>query len=148
MSRLSLKMKLTLLYTVLMTAVVCGILVLLFSLGNRQILSSVQNQLRESVYGASGEIDWEDGRLELIRIWMIWSMAFICLFTGKMVPGFTAASLPVSRIRRPLMTGACVQSAVMGRITVFLICIHPSRIMAMYIFVGSCRFLQLRKGSM
>ncbi len=64
MSRLSLKMKLTLLYTVLMTAVVCGILVLLFSLGNRQILSSVQNQLRESVYGASGEIDWEDGRLE------------------------------------------------------------------------------------
>ena len=64
MRRLSLKMKLTLLYTVLMTAVVCGILVLLFSLGNRQILSSVQNQLRESVYGASGEIDWEDGRLE------------------------------------------------------------------------------------
>ncbi|HIQ98256.1 MAG TPA: HAMP domain-containing protein [Candidatus Scybalocola faecavium] len=64
MNRVSLKMKLTLLYTLLMTAVVCGILVLLFSLGNRQILSSVQSRLRESVYGASGEIDWDDGYLE------------------------------------------------------------------------------------
>ena len=94
MRRLSLKMKLTLLYTVLMTAVVCGILVLLFSLGNRQILSSVQNQLRESVYGASGRSTGKTEGWSLIRIWMIWKMAFICLFTGKMVPGFTAASLP------------------------------------------------------
>ena len=57
-------MKLTLLYTLLMTAVVCGILILLFLLGNRQIISSVQSRLRESVYSATEEIEYEDGRLD------------------------------------------------------------------------------------
>lgn len=61
---MSLKTKLTLLYTLLMTAVVCGILILLFLLGNRQIISSVQSRLRESVYSATEEIECEDGRLD------------------------------------------------------------------------------------
>lgn len=62
MKNLSLKQKLTILYTVLMTVNICAVLAVLFSLSNREILSSVQNRLRESVTGAFDDIDWEDGR--------------------------------------------------------------------------------------
>lgn len=61
---LSLKAKITLVYTLLMTAVVCGVLLLLFSLTNHQLLSSVQSRLRSEVYDASGDIDFDDGLLE------------------------------------------------------------------------------------
>lgn len=64
MKKLSLKMKLTLLYTLLMTAVVAGVFALLFSLGSRQILASVQSSLRRQVYAAASEVDYDDGRLE------------------------------------------------------------------------------------
>ena len=64
MKNLSLKQKLTILYTVLMTVNICAVLAVLFSLSNREILSSVQNRLRESVTGAFDDIDWEDGRLD------------------------------------------------------------------------------------
>lgn len=64
MKRLSLKAKLTLVYTLLMTAVVCGILLLLFYLSNYQMMSSAQTRLRTAVYQATAEIDFDDGRLE------------------------------------------------------------------------------------
>ena len=64
MKKLSLKMKLTLLYTILMTALVAGIFVLLFSLGSRQIQSSAQSSLRRQVYAAVSEVDYDDGLLE------------------------------------------------------------------------------------
>ena len=64
MKNLSLKQKLTILYTVLMTVNICAVLAVLFSLSNREILSSVQNRLRESVTGAFDDIDWADGRLD------------------------------------------------------------------------------------
>ncbi len=64
MKNLSLKQKLTILSTVLMTVNICAVLAVLFSLSNRDILSSVQNRLRESVTGAFDDIDWEDGRLD------------------------------------------------------------------------------------
>ncbi len=64
MKRLSLKAKITLVYTLLMTAVVCGILFLLFSLSDRQIMSSVQARLRTNVYKATDDIDFDDGYLD------------------------------------------------------------------------------------
>ena len=63
MKNLSLKQKLTILYTILMTINICAVFAVLFSLSNREILSSVQNRLRESVAGAFDDIEWEDGRL-------------------------------------------------------------------------------------
>ena len=64
MKRLSLKAKITLVYTLLMTAVVCGILFLLFSLSDRQIMASVQARLRTNVYKATDDIDFDDGYLD------------------------------------------------------------------------------------
>lgn len=64
MRKLSLKMKLTLLYTALMMAVICVSLGILFSLSSHQILASVQMRLRESVFEASEDVDYDDGRLE------------------------------------------------------------------------------------
>lgn len=64
MKKISLKMKLTLLYTLLMSGVVVIILILLFSLSSRQILSSVQSRLRNRVYSASDDIEYDNGRLD------------------------------------------------------------------------------------
>ena len=64
MKKISLKMKLTLLYTLLMSGVVVIILILLFSLSSRQILSSVQSRLRNRVYSVSDDIEYDNGRLD------------------------------------------------------------------------------------
>ena len=64
MKNLSLKQKLTILYTILMTINICAVLAVLFSLSNRGILSSVQNRLRESVAGAFDDIEMDDGKLD------------------------------------------------------------------------------------
>lgn len=65
MRRLSLKTKITMLYTAIMTLVVCSILVLLFSFSNQEILTGVQNQLEETVAGARGDIEYRDGTLKV-----------------------------------------------------------------------------------
>ena len=49
MKYLSLKAKLTLLYTLLMTSVVCIIVIILFSFSNQEILTGVSSQLEERV---------------------------------------------------------------------------------------------------
>ena len=64
MKHLSLKIKLTILYTVLMTTVVCGALAVLLSLGNHEILSSVQSQLEEQVVGTRENIQYKNGELK------------------------------------------------------------------------------------
>lgn len=64
MKRLSLRTKLTLLYTAMMTAVVCVILALLFSLSGKELLAGVQNRLEQEVAQAGGDIEYEDGVLE------------------------------------------------------------------------------------
>lgn len=64
MKRLSLKMKLTILYTVLMTTVVCGVLGILLSVNNHEILSSVQSQLEKKVAETREDIRYRDGALE------------------------------------------------------------------------------------
>lgn len=65
MRHLSLKIKLTILYTVLMTIVVCGVLLLLFSFSNQEILTNVQTQLEEEVSAAREDISYKDGSLKI-----------------------------------------------------------------------------------
>ena len=65
MKYLSLKAKLTLLYTLLMTTVVCTIVAILFSFSNQEILAGVGSQLEERVADASSEIHYENGTLEV-----------------------------------------------------------------------------------
>ena len=64
MRRLSLKVKLTLLYTLLMMAMVCGILALLFSLSSQEVLTGVQARLEQEVANTVDNIEYEDGSLE------------------------------------------------------------------------------------
>lgn len=63
MRRLSLKVKLTLLYTILMTAMTCSVLALLFSLSGKELLAGVQGQLEQRVSEAGEDIEWDDGKL-------------------------------------------------------------------------------------
>ncbi|MEE1030589.1 MAG: two-component sensor histidine kinase, partial [Ruminococcus sp.] len=64
MKRLSLKMKLTILYTALMTTVVCGVLAILLSINNHEILTSVQSRLEEKVAETTEDIEYRNGALE------------------------------------------------------------------------------------
>lgn len=65
MRKLSLKAKLTLLYTACMLFVIGVIFTLLFSISNREVLASAQMRLKDRVQESMGEIDWEDGRFEI-----------------------------------------------------------------------------------
>ncbi len=63
MKKLSLKTRLVLLHTGMMIFVVCIVLVLLFSISSREIMSNVETTLEERVSGAFEDIELEDGRL-------------------------------------------------------------------------------------
>ncbi len=65
MKRWSLKVKLTVLYTLFMTLVTCLALGILFSLSNQELLSSVQSDLRRQVEESLEEVEAEDGWLEV-----------------------------------------------------------------------------------
>lgn len=65
MKLLSLKAKLTLLYTLLMTAVVCAVFAILFSFSNQEILTGVGSQLEERVADARGDLFCTEGTLEI-----------------------------------------------------------------------------------
>ena len=65
MNRLSLKIKLTLLYTFFMVLATCAVLAILFSLSNREILASVQSKLERRVQDSSDDITLRDGELRL-----------------------------------------------------------------------------------
>ncbi len=65
MKRLSLKLKLTLLYTFFMALLTCAALAILFSLSNREILSSVQNKLESRVQESAEDVEYRGGRLRL-----------------------------------------------------------------------------------
>lgn len=60
---LSLKAKLTLVYTILMTAVVSMALVILFSVSNQEIRTSVQGKLRQRVSEATQEVTYKNEEL-------------------------------------------------------------------------------------
>lgn len=62
---LSIKIKLTLLYTVFMLVMLFVSLAILFSISSSQILISIQNRLEERVMDAFSYIEWDDGELEI-----------------------------------------------------------------------------------
>ena len=59
MKRLSLKLKLTLLYSFFMTLLTCAALAILFSLSNKEILASTQNTLKKQLHESLKDIEWE-----------------------------------------------------------------------------------------
>lgn len=61
MKRLSLKIKLTLLYTFFMSLVTCAALAILFSLSNREMLANTQNKLTRRVQQSADEVTLVDG---------------------------------------------------------------------------------------
>ncbi|MCI5648829.1 MAG: sensor histidine kinase [Fusicatenibacter sp.] len=63
MKKVSLKVKLTFLYTVLMSAVVFGILAILFSISSQELLGNVQNQLEKQVMDARENIRFDGEKL-------------------------------------------------------------------------------------
>ena len=65
MKRLSLKIKLTLLYTFFMILATCAVLAILFSLSNREILAGAQSRLERRVQDSADDITLEDGELRL-----------------------------------------------------------------------------------
>ena len=65
MKRLSLKLKLTVLYTFFMALLTCAALAILFSLSNREILSSAQNKLERRVQESVEDVEYRSGRLRL-----------------------------------------------------------------------------------
>lgn len=64
MKRLSLKIKLTMIFTLLMTGVICGVLALLFSLSSQELLADVQTRLEQEVAGARDDIEFRNGKLK------------------------------------------------------------------------------------
>lgn len=65
MKRISLKLKLTLLYTFFMAMLTCAALAILFSLSSREILSSTQSRLERRVQDSVDDLDYDDGKLEV-----------------------------------------------------------------------------------
>lgn len=65
MKRLSLKVKLTALYTFFMMLVTCAALAVLFSLSSREILSSVQSKLERRVQDSTDDIRLREGELKI-----------------------------------------------------------------------------------
>ena len=65
MKRLSLKLKLTLLYSFFMTLLTCTSLALMFSFSNKEMLSSTQHNLKKQVDESLEDIEAEDGKLDI-----------------------------------------------------------------------------------
>lgn len=65
MKRMSLKIKLTLMYTFFMILVTAAALAILFSLSSREVLSSVQTKLENRVQESMDSIDVRDGELKI-----------------------------------------------------------------------------------
>ena len=60
MKRLTLKLKLTLLYTFFMLLVTCAALAILFSLSNRELLATVQDRLTHRVQNSADAVILRD----------------------------------------------------------------------------------------
>lgn len=65
MKRISLKLKLTLLYTFFMALVTCAALAILFSLSNRELLSSTQSKLERRVQESVEDIVLRNGEIRI-----------------------------------------------------------------------------------
>lgn len=65
MKKLSLKVKLTLLYTACMVFIIGVIFAILFSISNREVLASTQMKLKNRVQESMDEVEWDDKELEI-----------------------------------------------------------------------------------
>ena len=65
MRGVSLKVKLTALYTFFMVLVTCVVLAVLFSLSTREVLSSTQNRLERRVQESTDDIRLRDGEIRV-----------------------------------------------------------------------------------
>ena len=57
----SVKWKLTLLYTFFMTLLVCLLMAILLSISSSELLTSVQQRMKEHVYGSVDDIQYDGG---------------------------------------------------------------------------------------
>ena len=97
MKKVSLKVKLTLLYTACMVFVIGFIFAVLFSISNREVLASTQMKLKNRVQESMDEVEWEDGQLEVDSdFYQIEDNVYLALYDedayflyGKRPSGFT-----------------------------------------------------------
>ena len=101
MKNLSIKVRVTLWYTLLMTLLLAAVLGLLFSLGEQQIVAASQSQLQEIVHDSLDEIEYDDGELEIdddLRLYQNGVYVIVCDEDGTPVYGtFPTAFLPELR---------------------------------------------------
>lgn len=101
MKNLSIKVRVTLWYTLLMTVLMALVLGLLFFLGDRQIIAASQSQLKQIVHDSLDEIEYDDGKLEIdddLRLDQNGVYVIVCDESGTPVFGtFPTAFLPELR---------------------------------------------------
>ena len=97
MKKLSLKVKLTLLYTACMVFIIGVIFAILFSISNREVLASTQMKLKNRVQESMGEVEWDDKELEIDSdFYQVEDNVYLAMYDqnsnflyGKLPSGFT-----------------------------------------------------------
>ena len=85
MKRLSLKIKLTLLYTFFMVLATCAVLAILLSLSNREILAGAQSRLERRVQDSADDVTLEDGGLRVDSdFYSVAKNVYLSLYTEDM----------------------------------------------------------------
>ena len=85
MKRISLKLKLTLLYTFFMVLLTCAALAILFSLSNREVLSSTQSKLERRVQESVEDISLRNGEIRIDSdFYSIVRDVYLSLYSGDM----------------------------------------------------------------
>ena len=85
MKRLSLKIKLTLLYTFFMVLATCAVLAILLSLSNREILAGAQSKLERRVQDSADDVTLEDGGLRVDSdFYSVTQDVYLSLYTEDM----------------------------------------------------------------
>ena len=85
MKRLSLKIKLTLLYTFFMVLATCAVLAILLSLSNREILAGAQSKLERRVQDSADDVTLEDGGLRVDSdFYSVTKDVYLSLYTEDM----------------------------------------------------------------
>lgn len=101
MKHLSIKVRVTLWYTLLMTVLLGAVLGLLFSLGEQQIVAASQSRLKQIVYDSLDEIEYDDGELEIdddLRLYQNGVYVIVADESGEPIYGtFPTAFLPELR---------------------------------------------------
>ncbi len=97
MKKVSLKVKLTLLYTACMVFIIGVIFAILFSISNREVLASTQMKLKNRVQESMDEVEWDDKELEIDSdFYQVEDNVYLAMYDqnsnflyGKLPSGFT-----------------------------------------------------------